>query len=230
MIRLIRWVLIGLIVVYGVAEVFSKSYLQGKIEENVRERYPVARNVDSSVSVPVVFDFLARSKVSRLEISITNIEAGEFLADRVTVTLHDIKIQRGESISRREIVLESIDKLELTVEILDTEVSKILPEGFSIEFRADEAILQGPGGLQVAAEALVATEARIWFVPKRQQGLPAGFRPPVLELAEIPLFACQKTTAEIQAGRLIVTCTSNDPPTDFPPEGSDLFAALARVG
>lgn len=213
-------------VIYGAAEVLAKGYAQTKIEENVKERYPAAREVKSSVSAPVIFGLLTQSAISRVEIAVRHVEAGVLLTDRVSVTLYDVRIDLGESIRRREAVVDRIDRLDLTVEISDDQASKTLPEAFAFEFSPEGVVITAPG-IRIRGRLQIASESQLVFVPEEPQRLPPSFRPPVWELKGIPLFACLEKV-EVRPGRVRVTCSIEDPPTDFPPEGADLFALSMR--
>jgi hypothetical protein len=219
--RFLIWTLVIIVVLYGAAEVAAKPYVEGKIEDNVKERYPVAREVDSSVSIPLLFGIITKSTVSRVEINVRHVDAEALPTDRVSATLEGVHIEVGESISRREIVVERVDRLLIVVEITDEGASKTLPEGFAFEFRPSTVIVSGPG-LRAQVEPQVASKSQIRFVAQGQ--LPAAVRLPVWNLQDLPLMACNELDVDVDTGRLRITCAVDNPPIDFPPHGANIFA------
>lgn len=219
--RFLVWTLVIILVVYGAAEVASKPYVEGKIEDNVKERYPVAREVDSSVSVPLLFRVLITSTVSRVEISVRHVETEGLPTDRISATLEGVHIDLGESISQREVVVESVDRLVIAIEITDEQASKTLPARFAFEFRPSAVVVSGPG-VRFEAEPQVASKSQIRFVAKGQ--LPGGIRLPVWNLGSLPLLACNELDVDVDSGRLRITCAIDNPPIDFPPHGANIFA------
>lgn len=216
--RLLILLLVILVVLYGAADVYAKRFAQSKIEEQVMKRYPVAGEVDATVSVPLIFGLITGSKVDRVEVAINHVNAGEFFTDRVTAVFTGVHVKVGESISRRELVVDSIDRLDVTVEILEGEASRTLPSGFAFDFQDGRVSVTGPGGVSVEGEFEVR-EHEVRFVPVETVSIPGGFRSPIWNLTALPLASCLREI-EIVPGRVRITCSVDSPPAEFPAEPS----------
>lgn len=220
--RLLLWPLIALIALYGIGEITAKPYAESKIESNVRARYQAAKDVEAHISTPALFDLITRSSIARIEIIIRHVEAGGVVADRISAVLTDVDLKLRESIRRGRMVVEAIDRVDVSVEILDDEFSKILPPGFTMQFGTGGATISGPAGT-ISGRLEVVSGSQLRFVPQDSGALPVAARSPVLGLRDLPMVTCLEAVT-VLPGRARVRCSIEDPPTDFPPAGAKLFA------
>lgn len=218
--RFLVGLLIILVVLYGAGELYAKKYAEGKVEEQVRERYPAAREVDATVSAPIVFGLIAGSKVGRVEVAVGHVDAGEFFTDRVTALLTGVHVDMGESVSKRKLVVDSVERLDLTIEISEEEASKTLPTGFAFDFQDGTVLVTGPRGISIEGKFEVR-QHEVNFVPDRLALLPRAFQPPTWGLKALPMASCLREIQVLPA-RVKITCSINNPPARFPPEPSGL--------
>lgn len=210
-------VLLVLVVVgYAAAEVFAKRFVEERIERAVAEREPQAREIRAEVSAPLLFGLLTSGAVSRIEVSASQVPVVRvFSTDRITAVLHGVELDRAASRERRRAVVRSIDRLEVTVEVAQEELSRVLPPGYRFELAPGAVTLQGPAGLSVRGRLAVQPPAGLRFEPLSVPLLPAGVRVPLVELAEVLFVSCI-SSVELLPGLLRVTCSRDDPPVPFP--------------
>lgn len=217
--KLLLLVLVVVLGGYAAAEVWAKGFAETKLEEAVAEKDPQAQQVEASVSVPLIFGLLTRGRVERVEVAATHVAAGSILADRASAVLHGVALDVGASVSRRKLVLRSIDLLDVVVEISQEEASKLLPAGYSFEFGPGSVALRGPGGIEIGGDAVVEPPAAVRFQPDPGVSLPRGVTVPAIELAGVSFVACVREVV-FTPGVMQVTCSQENPPPRFPPEAS----------
>lgn len=215
--RRLIWLLAILVVIYGAGEFAAKSYAEDKIEEQVKDKYSLAREVDASVSVPLIFGLITGSAIDRVEVAVDHFDAGEFLTDRVTAVLTRVHIDAGESIRRRELVVDSVERLDVTIEISDDEASKSLPQGLAFRFESGKVSLEGAAVSVDGKFEVAGNDVR--FVPEQTPALPREFQAPVWKLGSLPLVTCLRDI-EVLSGLVRITCSTDNPPAEFPPSRS----------
>jgi hypothetical protein len=200
---------------YGAAEVGAKRFAEARIEKTVAERHPQARDVDAEVSAPLIFDLARGESVRRVEVSAGHLGLGDLLADRAIAEATRVQVDLGASVRERKLVIDSIDRLDLSLEISQEELSKLAPPGFSFELGSGVVTVRGPVG-SVQGRLEVASPSELRFRPQAPlPGLPAIAV--TFDLA--PLVDCLQGV-EVVPGILRVTCSKDDPPTDvFLPGG-----------
>jgi len=211
--RLAVVLLVILPLLYGGAEVASAAYAEKVLAETAARHDPAASEVSADVSFPFLLDFALRSSVDRVVLEIEHVDLGRFLADRVSVALLGVHLDRARTLSRREPVVESVDRLEAVIELSASEVSKILPEGFRFEFSEGGARLLGPGTETVVTFAVLGP-GTIGF-ESASGPLPRGI-PSSWEFSKIPLVDCLDEVS-LEDGLLKLRCAENDPPATYPP-------------
>lgn len=226
-------VVLGLLLVlalYAGAEVAVNNYAEKAIARKLQQDHPEAREVKAEVSLPVLFPFLSSGRIRRVGATAQNVAVATpvglpaltaestILAADVTVALKGLDVDRDALLQRRRLRVESIDHLEMTVEITQEEASKalrLLP-GFGalgFEFLDDVSRITGAG---VIGGTFVPVEGstRLRFQPNAVGGLPEGLDP-MLELGNLPFFRCTaKVAVKIVPGRMRVMCSQDNPPVD----------------
>ncbi len=200
---------------YGAIEVAAKRFAEGRIEQAVAERHPQARDVSAEVSAPVIFDLARGESVRRVEVSAGHLDLNDLLADRVSAEATGVQVDLRASARQRKLVISSIDRLDLDLEISQEELSKLAPRGFSLELGSGVVTVRGPVG-SVQGRLEVASPSELRFRPQAPlPGLPAI----ALRLDLAPLVDCLQGV-EVVPGAIRITCSKNDPPTDsFLPGG-----------
>lgn len=198
---------------YAGAEVAAARFAEKAIAESAAERDPLARVVTAQVSKPLLFNLLRSSVIDRIEVSTTHVQVGPVSADRATAVLYGVRLDVGASIARREPVVQSIDRLEMMLEISQGAASAILPEGFRFEFHSGGRVVLAGNGIEVSGGLTLVPPATLRFEP--DEPVPPGINPE-WTLEEIPFVTCLESL-EIDEGVARVSCSQEDPPADFPP-------------
>lgn len=218
LVKMFRRVAIGLVLLlgvgYGVAETYAKGFAEKKIAEAAEKYDPAARDTAANVSTPLLWGLITRSTVDRIEISARHLDTGPFLADRVVAVLTGVRLDRTATIKQQEPVVESIERLDMTLEISATEASKILPEGFTFEFQEGKVILRGPG-LEISGKLVLMPPFGMRFDPDAGGIVPKSVRVS-WKFEDVPFVNCLKEIA-IAPGLARVTCSQDNPPARFPP-------------
>lgn len=199
---------------YAGAEFAAASFAEKAIAESAAERDPLAREVTAQVSKPLLFNLLRSSVIDRIEVSTTHVQVGPVSADRATAVLYGVRLDVGASIAQREPVVESIDRLEMTLEISQGAASAVLPEGFRFEFHSGGRVVLAGNGIEVSGRLTLVPPATLRFEPDAGS-VPPGINPE-WTLEEIPFVTCLESL-EISEGVARVSCSQEDPPPDFPP-------------
>ncbi|MGH2690435.1 MAG: hypothetical protein ACRDKW_16760 [Actinomycetota bacterium] len=225
-------VVLGLLLVlalYAGSEVAVNNYAEKAIARKLQQDHPEAREVKASVSLPVLFPFLSSGRIRRVGATAQNVAVAvplglpaltaesTILAADVTVALEGLDVDRDALLQRRRLLVESIDHLEMTVEITEEEASKALRlipgfEALAFEFLDDVSRITGAG--VIGGTFVVEEGTRLHFVPNAVGGLPVGLDP-VIQLGNLPFFRC---TADVEVkiveGRMRVTCSQDNPPVN----------------
>ncbi|MEO7804792.1 MAG: LmeA family phospholipid-binding protein [Actinomycetota bacterium] len=200
-----------LTVLYGVAEVAAKKYGEKALAQYAAEKDPLATNAQAQISFPIIFGILSRNTIDRVEISTNHVEIRGIVADKTTAVLTGVHLDRAASLRDREPVIESIDRLDMSIEIRQEELSKRLPQGLGFVFTPGIVTLTGPGfavegSLKVTAPGVIDFDGT----------LPRGLKPPSLDLGDLPFVTCIREI-NIGPGVVTITCSLENPPSKFPP-------------
>lgn len=212
--RAITFTLLIVVVGYVAAEFWVKGYAEGRIEEEVRALNPTLSGVEAEVSVPLLYEVVGRTKITRVEVSTTQVDLGPFLADRITATLHGIAVDRWPTVIRRSPVIESIDRVDTTVEFTSEQASQVLPQGWVFVFNpAGGVSVRGPN-FEVQGR-LEVVDSSIRFAPDPTTGMPGGIAPPRWSFGPMPFVTCLRSI-QVTSGLARVTCSVTDPPARLP--------------
>jgi hypothetical protein len=208
-------VLIVLGLMYAGGEVAAVAYAENRLAEAAASRDPLAKDANAEVSFPFLFHLMTKSAVERVELEVAHVNVGPFLADRLSLLLEGVHLNRPESLQRREPVVEAIDRVEASIHISSAEASKVLPKGFRFEFSDGAAKLLGPN-VQVPIEFRLGGPSEIAFASASGDRLPSGV-PNSWEFAKVPFVACLEGVS-VEDDLLVVTCSQENPPGGFPPD------------
>jgi hypothetical protein len=139
--------------------------------------------------------------------------AGDIFASNVDVELSGVRIDKDSLLQRKQLRVDSIDHLDMTAEISQTEASKLLAivPGVRFEFLPDLVRIT-VGRIVVGGSFHVEEGTRLRFVPASLVGLPAGLNP-VIELTNLPFARCtSKLEVKVEEGKVAVTCSQDNPP------------------
>ncbi|MGH2705531.1 MAG: LmeA family phospholipid-binding protein [Actinomycetota bacterium] len=213
--RLLILLVVLLVGGYGAAEVATKGYTERKIAATIEEKDPRTTNVDADVSIPLLVGLAANGSIRRVDVSVTDVTAAPLMVHRVVAVFHDVALDTGESLRRREPVVTSIRRLDVTAEISEENASKLLPPGFRVELGDGTLTLRGLG-LAVEGTLTVSPPSSLVFEPAEGARLPLGIAVPVLRLQGVPYVTCVRHL-EFRPGLLRLTCSIDNPPPRFPP-------------
>lgn len=178
-------ILIGLLVViiagYASAEVVANQSVESAITKRVKEEDPATRDVKSQVSIPLIFPLLRGAPVRRIAVAAGHVGmGGRFFADRAEAEFRGVMIDRDRLLNQRQVKVTAIDHAEITIEITQAEVSKILPagSGLSFEFTQGGVSVAGPG-VRVRGKLTVVQPSGIRFEPDAGALLPPGVAPQI---------------------------------------------------
>lgn len=221
-------VIIGLallLLVYGGAEVWINNYAESAIATKLEQDHPEAAKVQARVSIPLVFSLLGDGKIRRVGVEAQHVRiarvpvvgaltgAGDLYASNVNVELSGVNIDTDALLQQKQLRVASIDHLEITTEISQTEASKLLSivPGVQFEFLPD-LVRIAVGRVVVGGTFEVEQGTKLHFVPASAIGLPTGLDP-VLELTNLPFAKCaSKVAVKVEVGKLRVTCAQDNPP------------------
>ncbi len=196
---------------YAFAEVKAKGYAEEHIEAEARTAAP-ASNSQATVSFPFVWDLITKSGVQKVEVTLTEYNLGPFLADRVVAAFNNIHVDKAATLRERELVISSIESLDITVGVSASQVSRTLPEGLSFEFAADSVVLHGPG-FEVAGNLKTVASGRVVF--ETATPLPRGVAVSGFDLG-MPFVDCAQRIV-ILPSLLTIICRVDNPPVDLRP-------------
>ena len=207
------FILILLTVLYAGSEFGAKTYVEARMEDEVRASAPNARNVGATVSLPLVYAVLAEKPINTVEVVVRGADVGPFVADRISGTLQNVTVDRAELIQNQEVRVTSIGSFDGTIELTEGEVSKVLPSGFSFHFEQNAVTLEAPAGIRIRGRI---QGSRDGFKFSPGEDLPAPLRLTLFRFQNVPFASCVDTV-EILPGRAIVSCHVDRPPATFPP-------------
>jgi hypothetical protein len=224
-------VVLGLLlslVAYAGAEVVVNNYAEKAIARKMQQDHPEAKDVKASVSLPVLLPFLSSGRIRRVGATAENVivaklpalpaltGVGEVLASKVDVQLRGLHVDRDGLLQRKRLKVNSIDHLEMTVAINQSEVSKllhVLPGFDALQFEFLDGVSRITGAGVIGGTFQVEGGTKLHFLAGSAGGLPAGLVDPVLELSNLPFAKCTaKVDVKIVKGLMRITCEQDNPP------------------
>jgi hypothetical protein len=182
------------------ARLWAESQLQARLRHSV----PEAASARVSIhSFPFVGRLLVAGHVSGVTAEVTDLQAGKLRFSRVTVDLHDVRVDRDALVSERQVDLQSIGRGTASAELTQAELSRVL--GVPITLR--------PGQVSVRVRGVTVSAA----VAMRDNSLVvSGLSVPLPRIAvpTLPLLPC-RPSAEVVDGSVRLSCSFDQVPPEL---------------
>jgi hypothetical protein len=177
-------------------------------EEQIADRVAGVEGVQGQARVDITsFPFLGRllasGTVDDVSVSLDDVRAERVRFATVAVHLDSVRINRGELLSGRQLVLEDVGRGVARADISQDELSRLIDLPVTLE---QGRVGVRVGGQQVAATATVSDNVLRLTV--------AGTRLPALTIPRLPLVPCV-ADVELLPGRARLTCTLDRVPPEL---------------
>lgn len=219
-VRLLKLLVLGVVVLVVVAvvalDLVSRYVVQRGIVDAVKAKDPSAQNVSASVSLPLLYTFVTQRRIDRVTVLADQVDLGPVVAAHVTAVATGVHLRvpfNPADLSASTVQVTGIDRIALSAEITDAEMSATLPAGFTFTFGDGTATVHTPFG-SVTVKPHVTSPGHIGFT---LAGSPlAGLTTPELSLSAEPLSSCLDDVA-LSPGELTVDCAEDNPPASLLP-------------
>ncbi len=192
------------VVLLVVGDFVAKAYATSQVRARARRAVPSATSVTASItSFPFTGRLLVAGQVQEFKVRVSPVTAGRVTFAFVSVDLHDVHVDRNRLINDRQVALTGLGTGTATVELTDTEISRLA--GTRIMFSPGR-VRVGTAGVDVAATVQM-TNGSLSFGGLR---LPVSFRVP-----RAPLAPCDATDGVIKQGAVDLTCTTHRVPPEL---------------
>jgi len=192
--------MVGDVIALGVA---SKN-LRQQVDKNVPHQGATRGRVRS---FPFISRFVLFGTIAEAEASVDGVDAGPVHFLNITAKLHGIKVDR-RALLHRKARLEDIKSGTVSAEISDTEVSRLI--GQTIRFTPGKASLT-VHGFTVSANVRMKAGVLTFQV----FGLPIPVSLSNLTIPRAPLLPCATEAADVEQGRLRVSCSITNIPKEL---------------
>lgn len=207
MVACLRKVLLLLVVValLVAADVAARRAVEGQLEENIRRDVPSADNPRVQLdSVPFLGRLALFGRVQTVRAWVDDVEASRLRFRRVSVEIHDVKVDRRRLVADRRLDLQSAERGTAVAELTQGALRDAL-DGLPV------VLEEGRIGVTVRG-ASVTVEASIRDGVLR---LSAGrLSIPPIRVPKLPLLPCI-TNAEAGPGVLRLSCRVNEVPQEL---------------
>jgi len=194
-----------LLVVLVIGDFIAKAYATDQLKERAERAVRGATSSSASISsFPFTARLLIAGSVPKVGVRVEPVVAGRVTFSSVAVDLHDVHVDRDLLINERKVRLTSIGSGTVTAEITDAEISRLA--GVPISFTPGKASVRA-GGVTVGAQ-LSAANGNLTI--GGAQGVPIRVRVP-----RAPLFPCDASKAEVEQGKVVLSCTVNRVPPEL---------------
>jgi hypothetical protein len=197
--------LVILVVILLIGDFVAKGYAETQLRDRALRAVRGATSATGSISsFPFVGRLLVSGSVAEVKVGAAPVVAGKLTFSSVNVDLHDVHVDRDLLINDRKVHLTSIGSGTVTAAITDAEISRLA--GVPISFASGKASVRA-GGLDVGAQ-LSAENGTLTI--GGAEGVPIRIRVP-----RAPLFPCDASSAKVEQGRVVVSCTINRVPPEL---------------
>ncbi len=177
-------------------------------EEQIADRVAGVEGVQGQARVDITsFPFLGRllasGTVDDVSVSLDDVRAERVRFATVAVQLDSVRINRGELLSGRHLVLEDVGRGVARADISQEELSRLIDLPVTLD---QGRVGVRVGGQQVAATVTVSDNVLRLTV--------AGTRLPALTIPRLPLVPCV-ADVELLPGRARLTCTLDRVPPEL---------------
>lgn len=202
--------LVGLLILAVVAciaaELGARALIRSRITAAVAAREPSARNITTTLGLPVLPDLIGHGEVSSVTVVADQVSLGPLTAQQVTATATGVHLDVRSSLTQQHAVVTGIDHVTFRASLTPDEVSHALPGGASVVFGPGTVTVR-LGGVSLPGTIEVAAGKVVFVLP--------GIRLP-LSLSGYPFAGCV-STATVTVSQATLTCALDHPGTDLFP-------------
>lgn len=197
--------LVILVVVLLIGDFVAKGYAETQLRDRAERAVHGATSATASISsFPFVGRLLLSGSVQEAKVGVAPVVAGRVTFSAIHVDLHDVHVDRNLLIHNQKVRLTSIGSGTVTAEISDNEISRLA--GVPISFAPGRAAVR-VGGVDISAP-LSATNGALAI--DGAQSVPIRIRIP-----RAPLFPCDASSAQVEQGKVVVSCTIDRVPPEL---------------
>jgi hypothetical protein len=194
-----------LVVILVIGDFVAKGYAETQLRDRAQRAVHGATSATGSISsFPFVGRLLVSGSVPEVKVGVAPVVAGRVTFSSINVDLHDVHVDRDLLINNRKVRLTSIGSGKVTADLTENEISRLA--GVPISFAPGKASVRA-GGLDVGA-SLSAANGTITI--GGAEGVPIRIRVP-----RAPLFPCDASNAQVEQGKVVVSCTINRVPPEL---------------
>ena len=194
-----------LVVILVIGDFVAKGYAETQLRDRAQRAVRGATSATGSISsFPFVGRLLVAGSVPEIKVGVAPVAAGRVTFSSINVDLHDVHVDRDLLINDRKVRLTSIGRGTVTAGITDNEISRLA--GVPISFTPGRASGRA-GGLDVGAPLAVANGT---LTIGGAAGVPIRIRVP-----RAPLFPCDASSAQVEQGKVVVSCTIDRVPAEL---------------
>lgn len=194
-----------LVVLLLIGDFVAKGYAETQLRDRAQRAVHGATSATGSISsFPFVGRLLLSGSVQEAKVGVAPVVAGRVTFSSIHVDLHDVHVDRNLLIHNQKVRLTSLGSGTVTAEITDVEISRLA--GVPISFAPGRATVRA-AGVDVSAP-LSATSGTLAI--GGATGVPIRIRIP-----RAPLFPCDASSAQVEQGKVVVSCTINRVPPEL---------------
>ncbi len=207
--RVVRIAVIVAVAAVLLGEVAYRFLLQTEFVAAVAAQDPKALDISAAVRFPLT-PGLVLHHAATVNLSAHRIGLGSITADVVTARATGVHLKILQSLASRRADVTSVDRVDFSADISQTEASRTLPSGYSYVFQADKVIMKGPGSTNLTGRFQVRGPEQVIFI------LPGLQTPPVMTFSGYPFSGCVQAVT-VAPGKATITCSMQHPGTNFFP-------------
>lgn len=196
-------VFLGLVVaLLGVLDAVAKGWAESQIESRAEAEAGAQANATADIdSFPFLGKLLVSGNAGDIDVRIRNVTAESLRFSRLTITLDDVKLDRGEMFSG-DAEVRSIDSGTITMRFTAADLTEAI--GMPVEISGGRVTVT-VRGVAVSATPEATTEGSVRL---QASGLPALNVP----VPQTRLVNCAVDTVTVRDGELRASCTIEEIP------------------
>lgn len=194
---------------YGAAEIVAQRYAEKQIAAFAAKRNPLTGDVTAQVSFPLLWDLWSTSTIRGVKLSTNTVPFG-ILSGEAWLEAAGVHLDRPATVRSRKPVVTSVDRLEASVEISESQLSKLLPSRIKFDIRPGLVSVVGPGFEVDGRFALSGGKLR--FQPAGGRRLPPGVGVGAWSVPRVPFLSCAENL-QTRRNALRVSCSVDHPRT-----------------
>jgi hypothetical protein len=194
-----------LVVLLLIGDFVAKGYAETQLRDRAQRAVHGATSATGSISsFPFVGRLLLSGSVQEAKVGVAPVVAGRVTFSSIHVDLHDVHVDRNLLIHNQKVRLTSLGSGTVTAEITDVEISRLA--GVPISFAPGRATVRA-AGVDVSAPLSAASGT---LAIGGATGVPIRIRIP-----RAPLFPCDASSAQVEQGKVVVSCTIDRVPPEL---------------